>query len=383
MKRIQLIYGLFLSVLISPLFVFANQISVTHTAPSDGFTLVESSNASTLVIDTADAEVVSIAATALSEDIKLITGITPEISMQTVGTSAVIIGTIGHSLLIDSLIKTGKIDTDNIVGKWETFCITVVDNPFESLEKALVIYGSDPRGTAFGIFEFSKLMGVSPWVWWADVEPQQHSNIYVTGGESIFGPPSIQYRGIFLNDEDWGLQPWAAKHIDTDVKDIGPKTYAKIFELMLRCKANYIWPAMHPSTKAFWYYKGSPEMAKKYNIVLGSSHAEPMLRNNVDEWKNNFYEEYGYASGDFNWATNSDVLTMYWRDRAKQSKGNDALYPVGIRGIHDYVMSGYNSDAERAAATKEVINVQRQILSEELGKPANDIPQVFFRIKRL
>lgn len=378
MKHILTFYGLILGILLmSPSTAYANKISVSNTETSGSFPLVTPSSTSELAVDAADAEVVSIVAKALSGDIKLITGVEPSVSNTIQGNSPVIIGTLGQSLLIDSLVKSGKISTDNIEDEWETFCITVVEDPFNDVDQALVIYGSDPRGTAFGVFEFSKLMGVSPWVWWADVLPEEQTSLYVTPGESIYGPPSIQFRGIFLNDEDWGLQPWAAEKIDTDIKDIGPKTYAKIFELMLRCKANYIWPAMHPSTKAFWYYKGNPEMAKKYEIVLGSSHAEPMLRNNVDEWKNNFLEEYGYAPGEFNWATNRSQVEMYWTDRANESKNNDALYTVGMRGIHDSKMVGYNSDAERAAATKEVINVQRSILGTAHNKDASQVPQVF------
>ena len=156
-----------------------------------------------------------------------------------------------------------------------------------------MIAGSDPRGTAFGVFELSKRIGVSPWYWWADVQPEKRKSLFVGSGTFVDGPPSVKYRGIFLNDEDWGLKPWAAANMDTDIKDIGPKTYARIFELLLRLKANFIWPAMHPCTKAFYYYKDNPKVADQYAIVVGSSHCEPMLRNNVDEWTNNFQAEYG------------------------------------------------------------------------------------------
>ncbi|MDR1120118.1 MAG: glycosyl hydrolase 115 family protein [Dysgonamonadaceae bacterium] len=355
--------------------------SVTNTYKEGVFPLVSNGTAAALVIDPLDAEVVSIAAEAFSGDVQQITGIKPVIlaadAAMSLPAAPVIIGTLGQSLFIDSLVASGKISAADIGGKWESFCIAAVSSPFDGISEALVIYGSDPRGTAFGVFELSRMMGVSPLVWWADVAPEQQANIYITHGESIFGPPSVQYRGLFINDEDWGLQPWAAKNMDTNIKDIGPKTYAKVFELLLRMKANYLWPAMHPSTKAFWYYPGNPEMARKYHIVLGSSHAEPLLRNNVDEWAKNFTTEYGMPSGDWNWAINSTNITRYWTDRVIQSKNNDAVYTVGMRGIHDSAMPGYSDNESKKNALKDVIATQRNILSTNLGKQASKIPQIF------
>ena len=359
--------------------VHSAPITVKETAEQGSFPLVVSGKAAQLVVDSNDEEVVSIVANAFSEDIKLLTNVKPEVVNRIgQGTIPVIIGTIGKSSFINQLETAGKIQTSDVKGKWETFCIAVVNNPFANVEQALVIFGSDPRGTAFGVFELSRMMGVSPFVWWADVTPKKRQNIYITQGQSIFGPPSVQYRGFFINDEDWGLQPWAAKKMDTDIKDAGPKTYEKVFELMLRLKSNYIWPAMHPCTKAFWYYKGNPELARKYHIVLGASHCEQMLRNNVDEWSNNFNLEYpGVTQGEWNWATNRDQITRYWEDRVKESKNHDAIYTMGMRGIHDSGMQGYNNDTDRKNAIKEVIGVQRDMLQTQLAKPANEVPQIF------
>src|SRR5207249_1927956 len=139
-------------------------------------------------------------------------------------------------------------------------------------------------GAAFGVFELSRAIGVSPWNWWADVPPKRRTSLYVTADAARLGPPSVKYRGIFLNDEDWGLQPWAAKTFEPQTGDIGPKTYARIFELLLRLKANYCWPAMHPCTKAFNFFPQNKQVADDYAIVMGSSHCEQMLRNNVSEW---------------------------------------------------------------------------------------------------
>ena len=221
------------------------------------FQIVNKDQSVPILYDQNDAEVVSICAKALANDIALITDISPELetSLRIDIDAAIIAGTLGKSKLIDNMVKSGKLLVNAIEGKWESFLIRIVDTPISGLQKALVICGSDPRGTAFGVFELSKRMGVSPWVYWADVVPAKKKNLKVSIEKIIMGPPSVKYRGIFLNDEDWGLQPWAASNIDTDIGDIGPRTYALIFELMLRLKANYIWTAMHPCTKAFFYYE--------------------------------------------------------------------------------------------------------------------------------
>ena len=299
--------------------------------------------------------------------------------------SAIIVGTLGKSKPIDTMVKTEKLLVDTIKGKWESFLIQVVDKPLAGINKALVICGSDPRATAFGIFELSKRLGVSPWVYWADVIPAKQKNLKVSIDIIVMGPPSVKYRGIFLNDEDWGLQPWAARNIDTDIKDIGPPTYARIFELMLRLKANYIWPAMHPCTKAFFYYKENPKVAKKYDIVLGSSHAEPMLRDNVDEWKNNFKEEYGKQPGPWRYDTNAKEIKRYWEERVKQvaDQNLEAVFTIGMRGIHDSGMPGPKTIEGKVDLLNKIIMDQRNMLSKYLKKDPADIPQIFCPYKEV
>lgn len=341
--------------------------------------VVNNGVATPISIGSGDAPVVTAVAQMLAEDIKSVTGKRPSIK-KTLAESpyAIMAGTIGQSSLIKQMADAQKIDTTAVAGKWETFSITVVDNPVEGIGRAVVIMGSDPRGTAYGMLELSRMMGVSPLVWWDDVKPQHHDEVTVCAGTQVFGPPSVKYRGIFINDEDWGFQPWAKKKMDTDIGDAGPKTYERVFQLLLRLKANYLWPAMHPCTKAFWYYKQNPVMARKYDIVLGSSHCEQMLRNNVDEWSNNFSKEYpGVTRGDWNWNTNSAQITQYWADRVKESKNNDAIYTLGMRGIHDSGMPGYNTMEEKATATKEIIGVQRSLIKEYLGKDPGTVPQIF------
>ncbi len=361
--------------------------SQTNNEESSHFEIVLDNQSVPIIYDQNDAEVVSVCCEALAKDIQLITDILPELhtEIKLKPHAAIIAGTIGKSKYIDTIINSAKLSVDSIVGKWESFIIQIVDKPLEGINRALVICGSDPRGTAFGIFELSKRLGVSPWVYWADVLPNKRKKLLFTEEKIIMGPPSVKYRGIFINDEDWGLQPWAAHNIDTDVKDIGPKTYAKIFELMLRLKANFIWPAMHPCTKAFFYYEGNPKMAKKYNIILGSSHAEPMLRNNVDEWKNNYKAEYGKEPGEWRYDKNSNEIQKYWQDRVKQvvEQKIDAVFTIGMRGIHDSGMPGPDKIEDKVELLNKVIEDQRKILSKYFHKNAAEIPQIFCPYKEV
>lgn len=360
-------------------------IGVVSKSVKGSFPLVMNKEAASIYIDPTDAEVVKIAAEAFSGDIELITSTKPRVisNNESLSDYPIIVGTLGQSVFIDKLATKGIIPAEKLKGKWETFVIAVVDKPFDGVKKALVIAGSDRRGTAFGVFEFSKMMGVSPLVWWADVLPEKRESLFVTRGELIAGPPSVKYRGIFLNDEDWGLQPWAAKHFDTDIKDIGPKTYAHIFELLLRLKANYIWPAMHSCTKAFYYYPENPKVADRYAILVGSSHCEPILRDNPFEWTMNFKNEYGKEPGEWNYATNKAQIYKYWDDRAVQSANYESVYTIGMRNIHDSAMPGAKTPEGKIKILNEVIADQRSMLEKRIGKPVSEIPQIFCPYKEV
>ena len=383
------VYRIFIVAALAGLISFSavaqSKITVSASGYAMAFPLVKAKKAATIYIDAADAEVVSIAANCFSSDIKLVTDVASTVNKTASNPSGYVVigGTIGHSKLIDQLIKTNKIDASKVKGKWETFSIAVVNNPMPNVKQALVITGSDRRGTAYGFFELSRMMGVSPMVWWADVNPKHKDELYITPGASIVGPPSVKFRGIFINDEDWGMQPWAAKNMDKDIKDIGPNTYAHIFELLLRLKANYIWPAMHPCTKAFWFYKENPVVADKYAIVLGASHCEPILRNNVFEWADNFEAEYGKKPGEWRYDLNRDEIYNYWQTRAKEAAKIDAVYTVGMRGIHDGSMPGPKSKPEKVKLLENVITDQRSLLAKTDAKPASAIPQIFCPYKEV
>src|SRR5437773_2086078 len=244
-----------------------------------------------------------------------------------------------------------------------------------NVEMGLVIVGSDRRGTAFGVFELSQAIGVSPWYWWADVPPTHHVDLFVAGGTRREGPPSVQYRGIFLNDEDLGLQPWAAKTFDPQLGDIGPKTYARVFELLLRLKANTLWPAMHGCTKAFNLYPDNKVVADDYAIVMGSSHAEPMLRNNVTEWTDK-PENYDYTK-------NADGVRKYWEDRAAQNGRYESIFTLGMRGIHDSPIVGPKTQPERIKVLEQIFSDQRAMLAKHVNPDATKVAQIFCPYKEV
>ncbi|MDP4261258.1 MAG: glycosyl hydrolase 115 family protein [Bacteroidota bacterium] len=360
------------------------KLFISEKGTDSSFPLATAATIANMYYDAADAGVVKIAAEAFSKDLQLVTGKEMPVSanVNPGGDYILLTGTIGHSSLIDGLILTNTINVSAIRDKWESFGIFVIDQPFSLVKKALVIAGSDRRGTAYGIFHLSRLIGVSPFVWWADIVPAKRQEIFISGSY-ISSPPSVKYRGIFINDEDWGLQPWAAKNMDKDIKDIGPKTYAKVFELLLRLKANYIWPAMHPCTKAFYYYKDNPKVADDYAIIVGGSHCEPMLRNNVFEWAENFEHEYGKKPGEWRYDVNKEEIYKYWDDRVKEAVHYESVYTVGMRGIHDGSMPGPKDPDEKKKLLENVINDQRKILGLDLNKPVEQVPQIFIPYKEV
>lgn len=350
-------------------FVTAQNNSLLVSEKPTSFPLFNPSSIAAIYTDSTDAKVVTVAATAFANDVQLISGKKMSLlhSIPAKG-FAIVAGTIGKSKLIDGLIKSKQIDVTQIQNKWECFIIKAVGNK-------LIIAGSDIRGTAFGIFHLSKLMGASPWVWWADALPQKRQQLFISGSY-VSNEPSVKYRGIFINDEDWGLQPWAAKTFEPAVGDIGPKTYAKVFELLLRLRANLIWPAMHPSTKAFFSIAGNTKVAEDYAIVIGSSHAEPMLRNNVGEWNEK-------TKGDFNFVSNHDTIYNYWEERVKQTKDINAIYTLGIRGVHDSKMLGANTMQEQKDVMNKAVYEQRKMLAMHINPDVTKVPQAFIPYKEV
>lgn len=359
-----------------------SKISITETGAKGSFPIVAANGTTaTIVYDKADAQVVETAALAVCSDIKAVTGknISVSTSLKS-GDVPIIAGTIGSSELIDGLVSKKKLDVSDVRGKWEAYGLEVVSKPAKGIGKALVVFGSTPRGTAYGLFELSRLMSVSPYVWWADVAPAPRKTLYATAGRTVVGEPSVKFRGIFINDEDWGLMPWAAKNMDSDRKNIGPNTYAKVMELLLRLRANTLWPAMHLCSEAFWANKANLPVAKKYDIVLGSSHCEQMLRDNEWEWRR--YEDKTGTYENWNYVTNRDKIQRYWAERVEESRGYDAMYTMGMRGVHDWGISGYPSTEDKVRGLTEIISFQRSLLGKYIGDPTT-VPQIFIPYKEV
>lgn len=335
--------------------------------------------------DSADYQVVSIAAGMLADDVERVTGSRPSVasasSLKQLSSAPVVVaGTIGHSRAIDELVKKGLVDVSGIAGKWESYIVATVARPRRG-GQMLVVVGSDRRGTAFGLTSLSEAIGVSPWYWWADVTPQHKEALYVEPCSFVQHEPSVQYRGIFINDERFGgWARWAEQHFEAESGKVGPKTYQKVFELLLRLKANYLWPAMHPGTQAFNADPENARLADDYAIVMGTSHCEQMLRNNEGEWKavnqQAIREGRPAPLGDFNYITNRKTMQDYWETRVKTNGRYENTYTLGLRGIHDYPMEGANTTAERVRLMQQAIDDQRDMLRRNIDKPIEEIPQV-------
>ncbi len=376
----RLILTAFCLLLLAVTTTSSHALEISNSAHSSAFPLVDKDVAATLLVDPDEPDVVKeVAAIAFAQDVQRVTGIKPQLQLVNawnISRPTVIIGTLGHSDLIKKFVDEGALDVSDLQGQWESFKLAQIHSDDTPGADVLVIVGSDRRGTAYGVFELSRAIGVSPWYWWADVPVKQHEQLHITTDGHRIGPPTVKYRGIFLNDEDWGLQPWAAKTYEPETGDIGPKTYAAIFELLLRLKANYIWPAMHPSTRAFNYYSDNKIVADRYAIIMGSSHAEPMLRNNVDEWARD-------GSGDWNYVTNREAVLKYWDERVRQNGQYENIYTIGMRGIHDSSMVGGGSIQDRVNRMHDIFAQQRKMLQRHIGKPAEQIPQVFVPYKEV
>jgi hypothetical protein len=313
----------------------------------------------------------------LARDLTHVTGKAPMVSADLARCTRLCI-VIGQrdSALVRAIAQDTDTDLSALNGQWERYARIVVRSKRDPSRRYLLIAGSDARGAIWGTIDLTREIGVSAWEWWADVTPRRVDRLTVSGGRRLSDAPSVQYRGIFLNDEDWGLQPWAAKTFEPETGDIGPKTYSRIFELLWRLKANLIWPAMHDSTRPFYQIPGNAEMARAYDIVVGTSHAEPMMRNNVREWDDK-------ARGNFNFFTNRDAMITYWRERAEEVKGFENVYSIGLRGKHDSAMEGATTPEAARAAMAEVMAVQRELLSAAQKRPANQIPQALTLYKEV
>ena len=242
----------------------------------------------------------------------------------------------------------------------------------------IIIEASNGRGMAYGLLELSRKAGVSPWVWWGDVTPEKKNQLTIDSDFRTEQSPSVAYRGIFINDEDWSLRNWAWKNYEkTDqFGTMGPKTYKAIFQLLLRLRANAIWPGMHTGTPGFFTIPGNKEMADSCGILIGTSHCEPLLRNNVAEWDHT-------KRGAYNYITNREQVQQYWIERLKEVKGSEEFFTIGMRGIHDGSMEGVKTKKEKLEGLQQVIDDQRELIKKYYSKDVEKVPQVFIPYKEV
>jgi hypothetical protein len=372
-----ILLALALIITISP--VHAGETVSAHSDRTGDFRIAGDTVAPVLV-DANDYPVVSLAANLYADDVERVTGKRPLVgSSNTIAqtnSQTIIAGTLGHSVLIDRLAAQGRLKRlAEIKGHWEASLAQIVDNPLPGVERALVLVGSDRRGTAYGLMRLSEKIGVSPWYWWADVPVKHQDTLTVKVPSPEIDAPGVKYRGIFINDEDWGFAPWAKNTLDPEFHNVGPKTYAKVFELMLRLRLNYLWPAMHLSSKEFGSIPENAALADRYAIVAGASHCEPMLYNNI-RWSVK-------EKGDWNYLTNRDAVFDIWQTTAKERGNDEAVWTLGIRGIHDRGMNGPKEMPERISLVSKVIQDQRSLLAKNVTKQWGPIAQCFVPYKEV
>ncbi|QNE39648.1 glycosyhydrolase [Hymenobacter sp. NBH84] len=341
---------------------------VTSKKQKGSFALEAGGKAAPLYASAQDWPGVLRAAKDLQADIHRVTSVTPTLTTDQApkGREVVLIGTIGKSPLIDQLVRDKKLDVSGVVGKWEVFVEQIVDKPMPGVDRALVIAGSDKRGTIYGIYDLSEQMGVSPWYWWADVPTKPQKALYVAAGRHTQGEPKVKYRGIFINDEAPAMSGWTKEKFG----GFNSKMYTHMFELILRLKGNYLWPAMWGNA----FNDDDPQnpvLADEYGIVMGTSHHEPLTRAH-DEWRR-------YGKGPWNYQTNADVLREFWRGGMQRMGTRENVVTIGMRGDGDEPMS----EGSNIALLEKIVADQRQIIADVTGKPAEQTPQLWALYKEV
>lgn len=319
----------------------------------------------TVACDNTEEKVVQTALQLFARDYETVFSAPATISVNHGG---IIVGTVDKSPLIAA---TG-VNISDLKSKNQAFLISVLPGG------RLLVAGSDSHGTAYGIMELSRLIGVSPWEWWADVTPEKKEAFHLAADYKMVQSPSVEYRGIFINDEDWGLMPWSSLNYEPWYKPgrIGPQTNERIFELLLRLRANTYWPAMHECSVPFFLTPGNREAAEKFGIYIGGSHCEPMACSTAGEWSRR-------GKGDYDYVKNSSSVCHFWEERLKEVSGQEILYTVGMRGVHDGQMQGAKTVEEQKAVLERVLKDQRDLLRKYVNKDVEAIPQVFIPYKEV
>ncbi|KPI20381.1 hypothetical protein OK074_1210 [Actinobacteria bacterium OK074] len=373
---------------------------ISFAPVAGGFPLVRSGRAVPLVVSGDDWPGVVRVVGDLRADIERVTGVRPDVVRDRVPDAAeiAIIGTIGRSPLLDGLVAAGKLDVSAVDGSWETSLQTVVERPLPGVERAFVIAGGDQRGTIFGAYDVSRGIGVSPWHYWADAVPVHRDALYVRPGRHTQGTPAVKYRGFFINDENPALGTWAPATFGPGratgyAGGFNSAFYAKVFELLLRLKANYLWPAVWGRAFA----EDDPDnhaTAKAYGIVMGTSHEAPMMRG-IEEWNRHAvaavrdgqgnivtagHDPYG-GTGEWSFRYNAEALKAYWRDGIQRMVDQDfeGVVTLGMRGNGDTALG----DGNGIELMRQIITAQRQIVADVTGKDVTAVPQVWTMYKEV
>ncbi len=342
---------------------FAGPIAAQNfvsTKAEKGVFKIVSQNATNIYTDPNDDWLIGKTAELLQGDIEKVTGKKPIIIHQlpTEASNLIIIGSIKKSSALKRLIQAKKINTDSIQNQWDGYQVQVTDNPFKGIKQALIIAGNNKRGAAYGTFELSKQIGVSPWYWWADVPVKKKPAIYISKNIFLQDHPLVKYRGIFLNDEAPALSGWVHEKFG----NFNHQFYEKVFELLLRLKANYLWPAMWGN--AFNNDDTlNPVLANKWGIVMGTSHQEPMNQA-TEQWRHEH-------KGAWNYQTNDSTLRAFWRQGIENMDHRETIVTIGMRGDGDKPMT----EGSNIALLEKIVADQRKIIADVTGKPASETPQ--------
>lgn len=331
------------------------------------FVLTDGQGIVPIVLDKNDYEGITLVSKWFVDDLNKVTGQTPKVYNELPGAEyLVLVGTIGKNQWIDELVTNGKINVTDLKGQWENSLVQVIDNPFEGVKKALVLVGSDKRGTIYSMLNFSRAIGVSPWYWWADVPVDRHEEVFVKAGRFVTESPKVKYRGIFLNDEEPALGPWVREKFG----GFNAEFYEHVFELILRLRGNFLWPAMWG--KAF--FDDDPEnghLANQLGIVMSTSHHEPMGRAQA-EW-------HRYGSGPWDYNKNREVLSDFWQKGMERNKDYETIVTVGMRGDGDEAME----EGTNISLLENIVKDQRKIIRKVTGKKATETPQVWALYKEV
>jgi len=341
---------------------------ITSSKTADCFVLSENKQTVPLVISENELSGVLAVAGFFKNDMQLLGLSQPEMVIGKIppAKQILLVGTLGHSSFIDELVQKGIIDASYIKGKWEATLVQVVRNPFPGVERALVIAGSDKRGTIYGLLDLSRQMGVSPWYWWADVPVKKRETLYIKAGRYVTESPKVKYRGIFLNDEAPSLSGWTREKFG----GFNHQLYGHVFELILRLRGNYLWPAMWGNA----FFDDDPEngrLANELGIVTGTSHHEPLGRAH-DEWRR-------YGSGPWDYSKNDKVLSDFWTKGMERMKDYETVVSIGMRGDGDQAMS----EGTNIALLEKIVKDQRKIIGTVTGKKASATPQLWALYKEV